>query len=135
MLWFTKQKRRRQETHYYAFKVGILATSARFKADFGLFSRFNLFRTPADMTQYGRYGPILTESAQFGPNQSRVSANQAKSARIWGKKKKKAQMRLISPFTDFSIYQVVFLNSMITKSRVPELETTADDPLNKDHYV
>ena len=51
------------------------------------------------------------------------------------KKKKKAQMRLISPFTDFSIYQVVFLNSMITKSRVPELETTADDPLNKDHYV
>ena len=39
------------------------------------------------------------------------------------KKKKKAQMRLISPFTDFSIYQVVFLNSMITKSRVPELET------------
>ena len=96
------KERRRQETHYYASEVGILATSARFKADFGLFSRFNLFRTPADMTQYGRYGPILTESAQFGPNLSRVSANQAKSARIWGKKKKKLRCdwflhSLISP--------------------------------------
>ena len=54
----------------------ISAISAWFKSDFGL------FRLPANMNQFGWYNPILAESTRFG-------ANQAKSAQIWEKKKKK----------------------------------------------
>ena len=79
----------------------------------------------------------MADTAQFWLNQLSSAQIKAESVRIkqslheYEKKKKKRS----SDATDFSIYQVVFLNSMITKSRVPELETTADDPLNKDHYV
>ena len=67
MLDSQNKERRRQETHYYAFEVRILAVLARFKVDFGLFRPYRPFRSPADMT---RYGPILAESARFGANQS-----------------------------------------------------------------
>ena len=57
----------------------ISAIPAWFKTDFGPFWPFRL---PADTTQFGRYNPILVESAQF-------SANQAELAQICEKKKKK----------------------------------------------
>ena len=43
---------------------------------------FRPYRSSADTTLYGRYGPIPAESAQFGANRSRFGANQAASARI-----------------------------------------------------
>ena len=65
--------------------------------------RFRLFRHdsrpisairwPANTTQFGWYGLILTKSAWFGANRSWVSANRAGPAWIQGKKKKKAQTR------------------------------------------
>ena len=63
------KERRRQETHYYASKVGISTVLARFKADFGL---FRPFRLPADTTWYGWYGPILAESTRFGANRAEL---------------------------------------------------------------
>ena len=71
------KERRRQETHYYASEVGISAVSAKFKADFGL---FRPFRSSVDITRYGRYGPIMAESARF-------SVNRAELVRIREKKK------------------------------------------------
>ena len=81
------------------------ALTAIFKADFGLFrpffGLFRPYRPPADTTRYGRYGPILAESARFGANRSRFGTNRAASARIEPsrresekkKKKKKTQTR------------------------------------------
>ena len=50
---------------------------------------FRPYRSPADIDRYGRYGPILAESARFGANRSRFGtnrsrfgANRAASARI-----------------------------------------------------
>ena len=71
------KERRRQETHYYASEVGILAVPARFKANFGLFQPF---QSPADMTR-------------FWPNQPGLARIEAESARIREKKKKKTQTR------------------------------------------
>ena len=89
-----KKERRRQ----------VSAFPAIFKADFSRFRQvsavsdlFRPYRPPADTTQYGRYCPILAESAQFGANQSRFGTNQAASAQIEPsqrefEKKKKADM-------------------------------------------
>ena len=63
------KERRRQETHYYASEVGISAVPAKFKADFGL---FRPFRSSVDITRYGRYGPIMAESARFGVNRAEL---------------------------------------------------------------
>ena len=62
MLDSQNKERRRQETHYYAFEVRILAVLARFKVDFGLFRPYRLFRSPADMTFEVR---ILAVLARF----------------------------------------------------------------------
>ena len=68
------------------------------KASFGFFGRFrnvlavsSLFRPywpAADTTRYGRYGPILAESARFGMNRA-ASARIKPSQRESEKKKKK----------------------------------------------
>ena len=68
------------------------------KASFGFFGRFRnvlavsgLFRPywpAADTTRYGRYGPILAESARFGMNRA-ASARIKPSQRESEKKKKK----------------------------------------------
>ena len=62
-----KKERRRQ----------VSAFPAIFKADFGRFQHVSaisgLFRSYRP--QYGRYGPILAESAQFRANQSRFDTN------------------------------------------------------------
>ena len=55
----------------------------------GLFRLYRPYRPPADMTWYGRYGPILAESARFGANRSWFGMNRAESERIREKKKKK----------------------------------------------
>ena len=64
----------------------VSALTAIFKADFGrfrpFFGLFRPYRPPADTTRYGRYGPILAESAQFSANRSRFGTNRAASARI-----------------------------------------------------
>ena len=69
--------------------MGISNFPTRFKADFGLFRPFQL---PADMTQYGRYGPILAESARFGVNKCESKPNWRESSQVGanprGKKKK-----------------------------------------------
>ena len=90
-----KKERRRQVSTFPAI----------FKADFGRFwhvsavsDLFRPYRSLADMTQYGRYGPILAESARFGANRSRFGTNRAASVRIESnrrefEKKKKKQMR------------------------------------------
>ena len=44
------------------------------------------YRLPADTTRYGRYGPILAESARFGTNRSRFGTNRAALVRIREKK-------------------------------------------------
>ena len=59
---------------------------------------FRPYWSLADMTQYGRYGPILVESARFGANRSRFGTNRAASVRIESSRrefeeKKKKQMR------------------------------------------
>ena len=46
------------------------------------------FRSPANMTRFGLYGPILVESAQFGTNRCKSKPSQCKS-----EGKKKAQTR------------------------------------------
>ena len=74
------KERRRQETHFYASEVGISAVLARGKADFGL---FRPFRSPADTTQYGRYGPVRRELKPNRRESSQVNTNLRK------KKKKK----------------------------------------------
>ena len=56
----------------------------------GLFRLYRPYRPPADMTWYGRYGPILAESARFGANRSWFGTNRAESERIREKKKKNA---------------------------------------------
>ena len=66
------KERRRQETHFYASEVGISTVLARGKADFGLFWPF---RSPADTTRYGRYGPIQSESNPNWHESSQVSTN------------------------------------------------------------
>ena len=73
----------------------ISAVSGMFRPFSGL---FRPYQPPADMTRYGRYGPILAESARFGANRSRFNTNRAASARIepsWreSEKKKKTQTR------------------------------------------
>ena len=45
------------------------AVPAKFKADFGL---FRPFRSSVDITRYGRYGPIMAESAWFGVNRAEL---------------------------------------------------------------
>ena len=77
MLDSQNKERRRQETHYYASEVGILASPARIKADFGL---FRPFRLPADTTRYGY-------TAQFQPNQP--GSARIKPSRCESQKKKK----------------------------------------------
>ena len=76
--------------------MGISNFPTRFKADFGLFRPFQL---PADMTQYGRYGPILAESARFGVNQCESKPNWRESSQVGtnprGKKKKSSNAALI----------------------------------------
>ena len=47
------------------------------------------FRSPANTTRFGLYGPILVESAQFGTNRCKSKPSQCKSE----EKKKKAQTR------------------------------------------
>ena len=67
----------------------------------GLFRPYRQYRPPADTSRYGRYGPILAESARFGANRSRFGTNRAALARIEPsrresektKKKKKTQTR------------------------------------------
>ena len=83
---------------------------AIFKADFSRFQQvsavfglFRPYRPPANTTRYGRYGPILAESARFGSNRSRFGTNQAaltqieprrrESEKKKKKKKKKTQTR------------------------------------------
>ena len=58
------------------------ADFGRFRPFFGLFRPYRLHRPLADTTRYGRYGPILAESARFGANRSRFGTNRAASARI-----------------------------------------------------
>ena len=76
----------------------------------------------------------MADTAQFWLNQLSSAQIKAESVRI-KQSLHEYEKKKSSDAIDFSIYQVVFLNSMITKSKVLELETTADDPLNKDHYV
>ena len=70
----------------------VSALTAIFKADFGRFrpvpAILRPYRPPADMTRYGRYGPILAESARFGANRA-ASARIEPSRRESDKKKKK----------------------------------------------
>ena len=66
------KERRRQETHFYASEVGISAVLARGKADFGL---FRPFWSPADTTQYGRYGPVRRELKPNRRESSQVNTN------------------------------------------------------------
>ena len=47
------------------------------------------FRSPANTTRFGLYGPILVESAQFSTNRCKSKPSQCKSE----EKKKKAQTR------------------------------------------
>ena len=49
--------------------MGISTVPAKFKADFGL---FRPFRSSVDITRYGRYGPIMAESARFGVNRAEL---------------------------------------------------------------
>ena len=75
-------KKKKEEGKFRLFRPysrPISAISGVFRPFSGL---FRPYRPPADTTRYGRYGPILAESAQFGANQSRFGTNQAASARI-----------------------------------------------------
>ena len=87
MPWFTKKERRMQFS----------ALTAIIKADFGRFRPVPAVFRPisavsaadtADTTRYGRYGPILAESARFGTNRA-ASARIEPSRRESEKKKKK----------------------------------------------
>ena len=67
----------------------VLPFPAIFKADFSRFRQvsavsdlFRPYRPPANTTRYGRYGPILVESARFDANRSRFGTNQAALAQI-----------------------------------------------------
>ena len=66
------KERRRQETHYYAYKVRILAFLARFKADFGHIGRIGRRLLRLDMA----------DTAGFWPNQLGLVRIEADSARI-----------------------------------------------------
>ena len=79
------KERRRQETHYYASEVRILAVLARFKADFDLFWPF-----PACFGRIGRFGrrpiqPNMADTAQFWSNQpdsARIEPHQQELSRV-----------------------------------------------------
>ena len=64
------------------FTAILKADFGRFRPVSGLFRPYRQYRPPADKTQYGRYGLILAESAQFGANRSRFGTNRAASERI-----------------------------------------------------
>ena len=73
------------------FTAILKADFGLFPACFGLFRPYRQYRPPADTSRYGRYGPMLAESARFGANRSRFGTNRAESARI--REKKKTQTR------------------------------------------
>ena len=60
-------------------RMQVSAFPAIFKADFGHFWPVS---TVSAVGRYGRYGPILAESARFSANQSQFGTNQAVSKRI-----------------------------------------------------
>ena len=92
-----KKERRRQ----------VSAFPAIFKADFGRFRQvsavsdlFRPYRPPADTTQYGRYCPILAESAQFGANRvasARIEPHRRESSRVSTNPRKKKKKRRREP--------------------------------------
>ena len=78
--------KKRKKNASFGFSGHIQGRFRPFPACFGL---FRPYRPPADTTRYGQYSPILAESARFDVNRSRFGTNQAASARIREKKKKK----------------------------------------------
>ena len=88
-----KKKEKKEECKFRLFRP----YSRPISAVSGL---FRPYRPSANTTRYGRYGPILAESARFGANRSRFGTNQAALAQIEPrrresekKKKKKTQTR------------------------------------------
>ena len=78
------------------FPTILKADFGRFRPFSGLFRPYRQYRPPADTSwygRYGRYGPILAESARFGANRSRFGTNRSASARIRGKKNPDAVRR------------------------------------------
>ena len=79
MPWFTKQRKKKARNTLLCL----------WGENFGFFGqiqgRFRPYRpywSPAATTWYGRYGPILAESAWFGANWSRFGTNRAASVRL-----------------------------------------------------